>query len=157
AGRDPASARLCGSEPPGGIRGHRRNAYSTCRSVAMSEERGRGLRYASDRDRRDRRAARADLRPAGWRPGPFLAVAAGLRVGAPVSRRAARADGPPSLERDVAPILKAHCLKCHGPNKPKGKLNLASPRAMVRGGASGPAIVPGKPDESELWDQVSSG
>ena len=63
---------------------------------------------------------------------------------------------PPSLARDVAPILKSHCIKCHGPNKPKGKLNLASPRATARGGASGPAVVPGKPDESPLWDQVSS-
>jgi hypothetical protein len=69
----------------------------------------------------------------------------------------AEADARPSLDRDVAPILKAHCIKCHGPNKPKGKLNLASPRAMARGGASGPAVVPGKPDDSALWDQVSSG
>lgn len=63
----------------------------------------------------------------------------------------------PTLERDVAPILKAHCLKCHGPNRPKGKLNLGGPRAMARGGESGPAVVPGHADESELWDQVASG
>src|SRR5262249_15021448 len=59
--------------------------------------------------------------------------------------------------RDVVPILKAHCVKCHGPNKPKGKLNLGSPRAMARGGDSGPAVVPGQPDESVLWDQISRG
>ncbi len=63
----------------------------------------------------------------------------------------------PSLERDVLPILRAHCLKCHGPIKPKGKLNLGSPRAMARGGANGPIVIPGRPDESALWDQVSSG
>ena len=63
----------------------------------------------------------------------------------------------PSLERDILPILRAHCLKCHGPIKPKGKLNLGSPRAMARGGANGPIVIPGRPDESALWDQVSSG
>src|SRR5579883_2541890 len=71
--------------------------------------------------------------------------------------RGADADAPLGLDRDIRPILKAHCLKCHGPNKPKGKLNLASPTALARGGASGQAVVPGKLDESLLWDQVSSG
>ena len=46
------------------------------------------------------------------------------------------------------------CQKCHGPIKPKGKLNLSSARSLVRGGESGPVIVPGKPDESLIWDQV---
>ncbi len=88
------------------------------------------------------------------RPSRVVAAAALLMMG--VAADGAEADAPPSLARDVAPILKAHCIKCHGPNKPKGKLNLASPRATARGGASGPAVVPGKPDESPLWDQVSS-
>ena len=48
-------------------------------------------------------------------------------------------------------------MKCHGPIKPKGKLNLSNPRSMARGGASGPVVVRGNPDESTLWDQVSGG
>jgi Protein of unknown function (DUF1553)/Protein of unknown function (DUF1549)/Planctomycete cytochrome C len=91
----------------------------------------------------------------------LLAGAAGLlaRASVPIPTPATAAEerAGPSLDRDVVPILKAHCLKCHGPIKPKGKLNLGSPRAMARGGASGPAIVPGQPDESVLWDQVSGG
>ncbi len=71
---------------------------------------------------------------------------------------AARADQPPSFERDVRPILKAYCLDCHGAGeKPKGKLDLRLKRFAVQGGASGPAIVPGQPDESELLARVRDG
>src|ERR1700723_1829286 len=62
----------------------------------------------------------------------------------------------PTLERDVLPLLKVRCLKCHSPLKSKGKLNLSSPRSLVRGGSSGPVIVPGDPGESALWDLVSN-
>ena len=56
----------------------------------------------------------------------------------------------------MLPLLKARCLKCHSPLKPKGKLNLSSPRSLARGGSSGPVIVPGNLDESTLWDLVSN-
>jgi Protein of unknown function (DUF1553)/Protein of unknown function (DUF1549)/Planctomycete cytochrome C len=61
----------------------------------------------------------------------------------------------PRLERDVMPILKARCLKCHSPLVSKGKLNLSSVRSLARGGKNGPVIVPGKLDESTLWEQIS--
>ena len=61
----------------------------------------------------------------------------------------------PRLERDVMPILKARCLKCHSPLVSKGKLNLSSARSLARGGKNGPVIVPGKLDESTLWEQIS--
>jgi mono/diheme cytochrome c family protein len=84
-----------------------------------------------------------------------VAVVALLLWGA--AAQGAWADAAPSFEREIVPILRAHCIKCHGPNKPKAKLNLASPRAMARGGESGPAIVAGRPADSLLWDQVSKG
>lgn len=55
-----------------------------------------------------------------------------------------------SFERDVQPIL-ARCVHCHGPGKAAGKLRLDSRRAAVASGA----IVPGKPDESELLARVA--
>jgi hypothetical protein len=62
----------------------------------------------------------------------------------------------PVLDRDVLPLLKARCLKCHSPLTSKGKLNLSSPRSLARGGSSGAVIVPGNLDESTLWDLVSN-
>jgi len=70
----------------------------------------------------------------------------------------ARADQPPTFERDVRPIFKAYCLDCHGGGERlKGKLDLRLKRFAVRGGATGPALVPGQPDESELLARVRDG
>ena len=57
--------------------------------------------------------------------------------------------------RDVQPLLKAHCLKCHGPEKPKGRLRLDAKGPALKGGLSGTAIVPGKSAESRIADLPS--
>jgi cytochrome c553 len=74
---------------------------------------------------------------------------------------AARPAGTPSVadqadffEKAVRPVLVANCINCHGPDKQKGKLRLDSRTALVAGGASGPAVVPGKPAESLLLKAV---
>jgi hypothetical protein len=64
--------------------------------------------------------------------------------------------GAPGLEHEILPLFRARCQKCHGPIKPKGKLNLSSARSLARGGESGPVIVPGEPDESLIWGQVAN-
>lgn len=65
---------------------------------------------------------------------------------------------PLTFERSVRPILKAYCLDCHGGSvELKGKLDLRLARTMRRGGASGPAIVAGKPDDSLLLDRIRDG
>jgi hypothetical protein len=62
-----------------------------------------------------------------------------------------------TFERHVRPILKAACFQCHGEeDKPKAKLDARLPSLMVKGGTSGPAIVPGKPDESLLWEKIAA-
>lgn len=42
----------------------------------------------------------------------------------------------------VAPLLKEHCLDCHGGKKTKADLDLATREALLKGGTEGPAIVP---------------
>ena len=56
------------------------------------------------------------------------------------------------FEKSVRPILLNHCLECHGANekKIKGGLRLSRRADLLKGGDSGPAIVPGKPEASLL-------
>ncbi len=45
--------------------------------------------------------------------------------------------------RDVQPILQRACAVCHNDTAPQGSLSLASRASMLKGGVSGPAVVPG--------------
>ncbi|MBM3999686.1 MAG: DUF1553 domain-containing protein [Planctomycetes bacterium] len=69
-------------------------------------------------------------------------------------------DADVDFQRDVRPILAEHCLACHGADAINrlGGLRLDARDGALRGGESEtPAIVPGKPDESELIRRVESG
>src|SRR3954447_25674042 len=54
------------------------------------------------------------------------------------------------FETQVRPILVDSCYKCHGPDKQKANLRLDSRASALRGGDSGPAVVPGNLEESLL-------
>jgi cytochrome c553 len=61
---------------------------------------------------------------------------------------------PPSevdfFETEIRPILVGSCGKCHGAQKQRGELRLDSRQAILKGGETGPAIVPGDPEKSLL-------
>ena len=61
------------------------------------------------------------------------------------------------FDRSIAPLLAARCLDCHSSSEKKGELDLSSLASALRGGESGKVIVPGKPDESELWKKIAEG
>ncbi|HVJ80386.1 MAG TPA: c-type cytochrome domain-containing protein, partial [Planctomycetia bacterium] len=62
------------------------------------------------------------------------------------------ADGKdPNFADDIVPIVKQHCAGCHGGEKQKGDLNLATYAEMKKGGSSGAVVVPGNPDKSRLF------
>jgi mono/diheme cytochrome c family protein len=64
----------------------------------------------------------------------------------------------PTFEKDIRPILKAHCFDCHGEGeKLRGGLDLRLRRLMLKGGNDGPVIVPGTPEKSRLFQMVQSG
>lgn len=68
----------------------------------------------------------------------------------------ALAQDKPDFNKDIVPILRDSCVKCHGPEKQKGKLRLDTKADALKGGKSGKASwVPGKPDESELIRRVT--
>jgi len=59
------------------------------------------------------------------------------------------------VETKVLPLLKSRCFECHdGATKSEGGLLLTSRRLLLKGGDSGEAIVPGKPDESLLIEAI---
>lgn len=57
--------------------------------------------------------------------------------------------------RDVYPILQRTCFDCHGSQKQQGRLRLDTREAAFKGGSGGSAIVPGYPDDSELYRRVA--
>ncbi len=62
-----------------------------------------------------------------------------------------------SFEKHVRPILKAHCLECHGEGEEtEGELDLRLRRFILKGGDSGAGFVVGKPEESPLYERTLS-
>lgn len=59
------------------------------------------------------------------------------------------------FEKRIRPLLVEHCMECHGPEKQKGSLRLDHQAGWKTGGDSGPAILPGKLEESLLWRAVN--
>ena len=59
------------------------------------------------------------------------------------------------FKRDIEPIFSQRCHHCHGPGQAAGGLRLDLRESALKGGASGPAIVPGDSSASRLIDLVS--
>ena len=60
------------------------------------------------------------------------------------------------FETDIRPIFKASCFHCHGEDEvKKGDFDARLVRLMKIGGGSGPALEPGKPNASLLWDKIA--
>src|SRR5689334_18339670 len=57
---------------------------------------------------------------------------------------------------EVQPILRESCYSCHGPEKKKGDLRLDSKSLAMKGGESGPSIVPGNSIKSPLVQRLIS-
>lgn len=58
--------------------------------------------------------------------------------------------GTELFEKQIRPLLIDKCISCHGEKKQEGGLRLTSRELLLKGGDTGPAVVPGKPDESLL-------
>src|SRR4051794_28224858 len=69
---------------------------------------------------------------------------------------AASEEGGAFFETHIRPVLAERCYRCHGAEapQPKAGLRLDSREALLRGGDSGPALVPGRPDESLLIEAI---
>jgi hypothetical protein len=88
---------------------------------------------------------------------PLAAVCA-LALG-PGVRPAPAAEDSAALEffeKKIRPVLIEHCYACHSARakKIKGGLRLDSRSGLLRGGDTGPALVPGRPEQSRLIQAV---
>lgn len=63
-------------------------------------------------------------------------------------------DKPVSYKNDIAPIFKASCNECHNEKKKKGKLDMSSYDALVKGGKKGKPWKDGDPDKSMLVEMI---
>ena len=71
------------------------------------------------------------------------------------------AQTPPDFQREIRPILSNNCFFCHGPDEKERKggehgyrLDLAEGAFADLGGYK--AIIPGKPEESELFKRITT-
>ena len=83
----------------------------------------------------------------------------GLLVGLPLGVSAAAtvpAKDIEFFETRIRPLLADKCYNCHSKqaDKVRGGLLLDSSEAVLHGGNTGPALVPGKPDDSLLIQAV---
>lgn len=87
-----------------------------------------------------------------------LAVALGS-VASSAKAETAPPEGLDLFEKKIRPVLAESCYKCHSESAPKlkGGLKLDSLQGMLTGGDDGPAIVPGKPDQSILIKAIRGG
>src|SRR5438128_3344688 len=60
-----------------------------------------------------------------------------------------------TYEKDIKSIFEKSCIKCHGPEKQKGKLRLDSLEAALKGGEDGKVVLPGDSAGSILVHNVA--
>ena len=73
-----------------------------------------------------------------------------LLATSPVLGQSATADAETFFELKIRPIFSKTCAQCHGGKEVKGGLRINGREALLKGGNSGPALVPGDPDKSLL-------
>ena len=81
----------------------------------------------------------------------------GLLLGSLAGVNARAEDKPqtaPDFQKDVLPVFKEKCIRCHGAKRRDGKLDMRTLEAMLTGGDTGPAIKPGDADKSLLIELI---
>src|SRR4051794_27013799 len=86
-----------------------------------------------------------------WRAGRGILVCGALQLA--LQATPLMAEDPAAIdffEKSVRPLIVERCQSCHGPGKAKAGLRLTDRESLLKGGDSGPAVVPNAPEESRL-------
>ena len=83
-----------------------------------------------------------------------ITVLTGFLCGHPVQGKPDDREKISFFEKSVRPILIKHCVQCHGQEKQESGLRVEQIESMLKGGDTGPALIPGKPDESLIVDAI---
>ncbi|MEO5803216.1 MAG: PSD1 and planctomycete cytochrome C domain-containing protein [Verrucomicrobiota bacterium] len=97
---------------------------------------------------------------------PILNAVTAILLGSVLSPTISTAQGdlsklPAALTRkvdftnEIQPLLAEHCYNCHGPKKQEASLRWDQKSSALKGGESGPAIIPGKSAESLMIQAVA--
>jgi mono/diheme cytochrome c family protein len=57
----------------------------------------------------------------------------------------------------IQKIVQQKCIVCHGEGSIKAKLSMKTLALMTKGGSGGAGVVPGKPEDSTIWQSIDSG
>ena len=81
----------------------------------------------------------------------LLALVLGVGCG---KKASSDSESPLGFARDIKGIMARFCFECHGVEHKEAELDLRTVESILAGGESGAAIVPGKPDESILFEMI---
>ena len=90
-------------------------------------------------------------------PRPIVLLVLALALGSDPGRTSAADQTTDFFEQQIRPLLVKRCEGCHSSvtGKTSGGLALDTRQGWQTGGDTGPAIVPGKPEESLLLKAIS--
>ena len=86
----------------------------------------------------------------------WCAVAWGAVFGEAWSQQHPNAAQAERFALELKPLLRHRCFSCHGALKQQANLRLDTVASILRGGDSGPAVVPGDADRSLMIQRVSA-
>ena len=94
-----------------------------------------------------------------WFASLSLALAAFTCAGAGLSPEQLQQLPPPAnhpinFSQEIKPLFEASCIKCHGKGRAKGDFQIDSRAILLKGGETGPALVPGQSAQSLIIELV---
>ena len=142
------------SRSPTGRESSSAAARASCRSAKKSEPCALAARpgLCDTRGDRSRREGRSRVIPSSRLYPP---LSPSLCSAGRLARAVAAAADLDHFEKKIRPVLVEHCYKCHSAEARRRRSSRAAcsstpATALLKGGDTGPAVVPGKPDESLL-------